>query len=63
MLECIVRIIMCVSAPGLDHSRVAYLYKHIKPFVQQEYRDIMCPVPVDYQEDEADDAGGAHALL
>ena len=52
---------MYVSAPGLDRSRVAYLYTHIRPFVQEEYRDIMCPAPVDYQEDEAVDAGGPKA--
>ena len=36
---------------------MAYLYKHIRPFVQEEYRDIMCPAPVDYQEDEAVEDG------
>ena len=44
-----------VSAPGLDRIRVAYLYKHIRPFVE-EYRDVMCPAPVDYQENDAGDA-------
>ena len=36
---------MFVSAPGIDRKRQTYLYKHIRQFVAEESRDIMCPMP------------------
>ena len=30
---------------GLTHGRQAYLYRHIKPCVGEEKRDIVCPRP------------------
>ena len=31
--------------PGLDSSRQQYLYRHIREFVADEWKDTTCPVP------------------
>ncbi|XP_035826079.1 uncharacterized protein LOC106011983 [Aplysia californica] len=35
-----------ISLPGLDNKRQNYLYQEIRPFVQEEFKDIVCPKPV-----------------
>lgn len=34
-----------LPSPGLSKERQAYLYNHIREFVREEKRDIMCPCP------------------
>ena len=41
-----------LSPTGLSREREIYLYEHIRPFCQLEYRDLTCPVPQDFQRQE-----------
>ena len=34
-----------LKPPGLDAARQTYLYRHIREFVSDEWKDTVCPVP------------------
>lgn len=34
-----------IPPPGLDVARQTYLYKHIREYVDDEWKDVMCPAP------------------
>jgi len=34
-----------LEPPGLDASRQSYLYRYIRDYVEEPWKDIMCPVP------------------
>ena len=37
--------ILVLTPPPLDYKRQEYLYKIIRPFVKDEFKDITCPKP------------------
>ena len=37
--------ILVLTPPPLDYKRQEYLYHNIRPFVNDEYKDITCPRP------------------
>ena len=38
--------ILVLTPPPLDYKRQEYLYNNIRPFVKNEYKDIICPKPL-----------------
>jgi hypothetical protein len=34
-----------IKPPGLDQNRQEYLYDHVREFVPEEWRDVLCPPP------------------
>ena len=52
LLKCSAGDVMAVGMPpqlpkgGLSHERALYLYKDIRHFVPEEYRNELCPRPV-----------------
>jgi len=34
-----------IPPPGLDGPRQEYLYRHIREFVEDPWKDVMCPLP------------------
>ena len=38
--------ILVLTPPPLDYKRQEYLYQNIRPFVKDEYKDIICPKPI-----------------
>ncbi|ELT87533.1 hypothetical protein CAPTEDRAFT_192819 [Capitella teleta] len=34
-----------ITPPGLSRERQAYLYENIRPFVEDEFKDVVCPPP------------------
>ena len=38
--------ILVLTPPPLDYKRQEYLYKNIRPFVRDEFKDITCPQPI-----------------
>ena len=43
--------ILMLTPPPLDYKRQEYLYKNIRPFVRDEFKDITCPSPT-YTDNE-----------
>ena len=40
--------IIIITPPTLDYKRQEYLYRNIRPFVRDEFKDITCPQPTYY---------------
>lgn len=40
-----------IKPPGLSEGRKQYLYKNIRPFCKDQYKDILCPFPTTGTED------------
>ena len=38
--------ILVLTPLPLDYKRQEYLYRNIRPFVKDEYKDIICPKPL-----------------
>jgi hypothetical protein len=38
--------IIILTPPPLDYKRQEYLYRNIRPFVRDEFKDITCPQPI-----------------
>lgn len=34
-----------IPPPGLDQARQEYLYRHIREFVEDPWKDVLCPLP------------------
>jgi hypothetical protein len=34
-----------IVPPGLDRARREYLFKNIRPYVEDPWKDVMCPEP------------------
>ena len=43
-----------LPSPGLDFQRRDYLYKNIRQFVPDEFKDVMCPCPNTNKRKETD---------
>ncbi|KAK2189167.1 hypothetical protein NP493_114g05036 [Ridgeia piscesae] len=38
---------VAIEPPGLSHDRQQYLHSHIRPFVKEEWKDVLCPRPTE----------------
>ncbi|KAK2167733.1 hypothetical protein NP493_1265g00054 [Ridgeia piscesae] len=38
---------VAIEPPGLSHDRQQYLHTHIRPFVKEEWKDVLCPRPTE----------------
>ena len=38
---------VAIEPPGLSHDRQQYLHTHIRPFVKEERKDVLCPRPTE----------------
>ena len=44
--------ILVLTPSPLDYKRQEYLYQNIRPFVRDEFKDITCPKPIIYADNE-----------
>lgn len=41
---------VAIEPPGLSHDRQKYLHAHIRPFVKDKYKDVLCPRPTERED-------------
>lgn len=41
---------VAIEPPGLSHDRQKYLHTHIRPFVKEQYKDVLCPRPTERED-------------